>query len=109
MANEQLNPEAIAEFERHMYLMKTNGKYCLINTNYDCVFVVNPITENDGFIMSSKKANETINKFYKKKGQAWCLAHRDQIYSELFKDILYSLTVDEWKRMTKPKPRRAVF
>ena len=107
--NESIDARTIEEFERHMYLMRTNGKYCLMNTNFDCVFVVEPVFKRVGFMMNGKKAEEVIQRMYKRFGQEWCFENRSVIYEELSKDLLFTLTFDEWKRMTKPKPIRALF
>ena len=58
-------------FIRHMYLMRTNGKYCLMNTNYDCVYVPEPVSGMSGFMMSSKKYHVEYDKFYRKIGEPW--------------------------------------
>ena len=105
----KINPIIDENFELHMNLMRTNGKYCLMNTNYDCVFILEPILKRNGFIMSGKKATKAIDDFYKKFGQEWCFNNRKTIYEELSKDLLFSLTFEEWKKMTKPKPIRAMF
>ena len=107
--NEPIDTKTNEDFEHHMYLMRTNGKYCLMNTNYDCVFVVEPGFKKVGFMMSGKKAEKVINKLYKRFGQEWCFEHKQLIYEKLSKDLLFTLTFDEWKKMTKPKPIRAMF
>ena len=98
-------------FIRHMYLMRTNGKYCLMNTNYDCVFVPEPVGGVVGFMMSSKKYNAEYDKFYRKIGEPWIyqLEYKSKFYQDLAKNMYYTISTEQWKKMTKPRPMKAIY
>ena len=98
-------------FIRHMYLMRTNGKYCLINTNYDCVYVPEPVSGMSGFMMPSKKYHVEYDKFYRKIGEPWVyqLEYKSKFYQDLAKNMYYTITTEQWKKMTKPRPMKAIY
>ena len=99
------------ELKRHLFLLRSNGKYCLLNTNFDCIFVVEPFTKAHGFMVSSKLFTSTVEKYYKKYSQYDMMKTetKTKLYEELAEKMYYTITFNEWKQMTKPKPIRGIY